>query len=74
MFNSTIGRLLPASTATDIPEVTVEGEESDRPQMTPTTDSEEFELLEKSTDSLGKAKTSGAQSSGKANKRKGKKK
>lgn len=45
------------------------------PQRTPSTDSagEDFEILE-STDSLSKAKVSGAQQGAKANKRKGRKK
>ncbi|UNI14523.1 hypothetical protein JDV02_001141 [Purpureocillium takamizusanense] len=50
-------------------------DDSDTPQHTPTTDSagEDFEMLDKSIDSLSKVKTTGAQSGGKANKRKGKK-
>lgn len=59
-------------------EVALETEEFDsddsNAQHTPSSDStaDDFELLEKSTDSLGKAKASGAQT-GKANKRKNKK-
>ncbi|KAL0938662.1 J domain-containing protein C2E1P5.03 [Colletotrichum truncatum] len=74
-YNRTIGRVLNKNTE----EVDFETEELDSDdgapaQHTPSSDSaaEDFELLEKSTDSLGKAKASGAQS-GKANKRKNKK-
>ena len=51
-------------------------ESSEPGKATPSTDSnEEFELLEKSTDSLGQAKATGNQpSGGKSKKRKGKKK
>ncbi|POR38242.1 Putative J domain-containing protein C2E1P5.03 [Tolypocladium paradoxum] len=50
-------------------------DDSDAPQHTPSSDSagEDFEMLAKSTDSLGKAKASGAQQGGRANKRKGRK-
>ncbi|CAM1506545.1 Fc.00g061860.m01.CDS01 [Cosmosporella sp. VM-42] len=50
-------------------------DDSDVPQRTPSTDSaaEDFEILDKSTDSLSKAKSSGAQQGGKLNKRKGRK-
>ena len=53
----------------------VEDEDSEPGKRTPSTDSaEEFELLEKSVDDLGKAKSTGAsQKSGKASKRKTKK-
>lgn len=74
-FRSTVGRFLPKGN----PEVTEEevgaDEDSDAPQHTPSTDSagEDFELVDQSTDSLSKGKTSGAQLSGKSNKRKGKK-
>lgn len=74
-FNMTAGRFLPSKT----PELEIEiaadeADDSDVPQRTPSTDSagEDFELLDKSTDSLSKGKASGAQQ-GKANKRKGKK-
>lgn len=55
-------------------EIEIDDEDSDTPQHTPTTDSagEDFEILE-STDSLTKAKTTGSQQQGKANKRKGRK-
>lgn len=51
-------------------------EELDAAQDTPSSDSvgEDFELLDKSVDSLGKAKSSGVEKSGKSNKRKNKKK
>lgn len=50
-------------------------DDSDAPQPTPSTDSagEDFEMLDKSTDSLSKAKATGAQQAAKANKRRGKK-
>lgn len=49
-------------------------EDSEPPQHTPSSDSagEDYEFLDKSVDSVGKAKSSGQQSSG-ARKRKGKK-
>lgn len=52
----------------------IDEDESDGAQPTPSSDSaaDDFELLE-STDSLAKAKTSGAQQGGKASKRKNKK-
>ncbi|VUC27159.1 unnamed protein product [Clonostachys rosea] len=73
-FNTTIGRFLPKPAAKQEVEFDLE-DDSDDAQHTPGTDSagEDFELLEKSTDSLSKAKTTGAQQAGKANKRKGKK-
>ena len=71
VFQSTVGRFLPKGAAQaeaeDIPE-----EDSDAPQATPTSSEsagDDFELLDKSTDSLSKVKTSGAQQ-GKATKRK----
>ncbi|KAI8219329.1 putative J domain-containing protein, partial [Colletotrichum sp. SAR 10_86] len=73
-YNRTVGRALNKETE----EVALETEEFDsddgNAQHTPSSDStaDDFELLEKSTDSLGKAKASGAQT-GKANKRKNKK-
>jgi hypothetical protein len=78
MVRSTIGRIFGSSQpGDDITEtIIVDEADSDDPQRTPSTDSagEDFELLDKSTDSLAKAaKTSGAQSGGKANKRRGKK-
>ncbi|KAF4473242.1 Prolyl tripeptidyl peptidase [Fusarium agapanthi] len=74
LFNITAGRFL-FKKPTDLEiEIPAEDEDSDVPQPTPSTDSagEDFELLDKSTDSLTKAQASGA-SQGKANKRKGKK-
>ncbi|RBA10782.1 hypothetical protein FPRO05_05371 [Fusarium proliferatum] len=74
LFNVTAGRFL-SKKPTDLEiEIPAEDDDSDVPQPTPSTDSagEDFELLDKSTDSLTKAKASGA-SQGKANKRKGKK-
>ncbi|KAJ4140844.1 hypothetical protein NW768_000047 [Fusarium equiseti] len=73
LFNITAGRFLSKKSSDDEFEVYADEDDSD-PQPTPSTDSagEEFELVDKSTDSLSKAKASGA-SQGKANKRKGKK-
>ncbi|OLN97003.1 putative J domain-containing protein C2E1P5.03 [Colletotrichum chlorophyti] len=75
-YNRTVGRALGQNNV----ELEAETEELDSDdnepaQHTPSSDSaaEDFELLEKSTDSLGKAKASGAQSGGRANKRKNKK-
>ncbi|KAH6898287.1 hypothetical protein B0T10DRAFT_472204 [Thelonectria olida] len=75
LFNLTVGRLLPKKPENLEIEILEEDDESDAPQRTPSTDSasEGFEILE-STDSLTKAKTTGAQQGGKSNKRKGKKK
>ncbi|KAH7162765.1 hypothetical protein B0J13DRAFT_18904 [Dactylonectria estremocensis] len=77
LFNLTAGRLIPKKPANLEIEVPLDDDESDVPQRTPSsTDSagEDFELLDKSTDSLNTAKASGAQQGGKANKRKGRKK
>lgn len=79
LFNSTVGRLLGSKSNADADadaEELVEDESEDAPQNTPGTDSaaEDFEMISKSTESLSKAKTSGAQQGGKPNKRKGKKK
>ncbi|KAF4459280.1 hypothetical protein FALBO_13951 [Fusarium albosuccineum] len=74
LFNLTAGRFLTKTSDLEI-EIPGDEDDSDVPQRTPSTDSagEDFELLDKSTDSLSKAKASGAQQGGKANKRKGKK-
>ena len=73
-FNSTIGRVF-ASKTPEIEMEDVDGDAEPGSNNTPGSDSavEDFELINKSTESLAKAKTSGAQQ-GKANKRKGKKK
>ncbi|KAF4978795.1 hypothetical protein FZEAL_4885 [Fusarium zealandicum] len=74
LFNLSVGRFLP-NKASDVEfDDAADEEDSDVPQRTPSTDSagEDFELLDKSTDSLSKAKASGAQQ-GKANKRRGRK-
>lgn len=73
IFNATAGRFLPQKSEEDDFEV-LDEDDSDAAQPTPSTDSagEDFEILDKSTDSLSKAKTSGA-SQGKASKRKNKK-
>ncbi|GJN68663.1 hypothetical protein PLICBS_002706 [Purpureocillium lilacinum] len=72
-FNKTVGRFV-AKKDGDL-DAQDFNDDSDTPQHTPTTDSagEDFEMLDKSTDSLSKVKTTGAQAGGKANKRKGKK-
>lgn len=76
LFNLTAGRFLPKKPVDLEIDVLVDDDESDAPQRTPSTDSagEDFEILDKSTDSLNKAKASGAQQGAKANKRKGRKK
>ncbi len=52
----------------------IDDDDSEPGKRTPSTDSaEDFELLEKSVDELGKAKSSGASQKGKASKRKSKK-
>ncbi|KXH68713.1 DnaJ domain-containing protein [Colletotrichum salicis] len=74
-YNRTVGRALGKNNA----ELEIDTEDLDSDdgeiQHTPSSDSaaDDFELLEKSTDSLGKAKASGAQTGGKSNKRKNKK-
>ncbi|KAK2601710.1 hypothetical protein QQS21_004698 [Conoideocrella luteorostrata] len=72
VFNLTLGRFIGKKGA----ELDSETEEEiDTAQRTPNSESvsDEFELLDKSTDSLGKAKSSGMEKSGKPNKRKNKK-
>lgn len=78
MVRSTIGRFFGSSqSGADIDEtITIDDADSDEAQKTPSTDSagEDFEILDKSTDSLNKAAiATGAQSGGRPNKRKGKK-
>ncbi|KAK6213661.1 putative DnaJ domain-containing protein [Colletotrichum tabaci] len=74
-YNRTVGRAL-GQNQVDL-EIDTEDLDSDdgEIQHTPSSDSaaDDFELLEKSTDSLGKAKATGAQTGGKSNKRKNKK-
>lgn len=77
VFNRTVGRVL-GNKASDAGDDNLEVDSDNEPvHHTPSgsTDSaaEDFELLEKSTDSLGKAKSSGAQAAAKANKRRNKK-
>lgn len=80
-YTMTIGRVFPAKESSeaddaDLVELVDDDEDSEPGKATPSTDSnEDFELLEKSTDSLGQAKTTGSQAAGKArsNKRKSKK-
>ncbi|KAJ6446263.1 DnaJ domain-containing protein [Purpureocillium lavendulum] len=71
-FKKTVGRFVAKGDELAVEDI---NDDSDTPQHTPTTDSagEDFEMLDKSTDSLSKVKTTGAQQGGKANKRKGKK-
>ncbi|KJZ76720.1 hypothetical protein HIM_04056 [Hirsutella minnesotensis 3608] len=73
-YNKSIGRFASKSATVDSDDA-ADADDSDAPQPTPSTDSagEDFEMLDKSTDSLAKAKASGAQQSSKANKRRGKK-
>ena len=75
MFNMTAGRFLPKDAMDAETGAGQEDEDSDVPQNTPSTDSagEDFEMLDKSTDSLSKVKTTGAQQGGRPNKRKGRK-
>ncbi|KAH8175802.1 dnaJ domain-containing protein [Sarocladium implicatum] len=76
-YDQTLGRVVPrkAAAAEEL-DVVVDEDDSDEPQRTPSTDSagEDFELLDKSVDSLGKAKSTGTQKAGKPSKRKGRKK
>lgn len=67
-FNSTVGRFLPSKA--DNEETMVEEEVEGSPASESIAD--EFEFINKSTESLNKAKSSGAQQ-GKPKKRKGKK-
>ncbi|KAL7943492.1 hypothetical protein V8C42DRAFT_359172 [Trichoderma barbatum] len=76
IFKSTAGRFLPQSSVKAETDETAE-EDSDVPQHTPSSSEsagEDFEILDKSTDSLSKVKTSGAQQGGKPVKRKSTKK
>lgn len=78
VIRSTVGRVFAKSSSVEAETIVVaEDDESDAPQHTPSTDSagEDFEILDKSTDSLAKAaiKATGAQQGGKAKKRKGRK-
>lgn len=79
ILSSTVGRLLPKSSSAEADtaaEAAAEDDDSEAPQDTPSTDSagEDFELLDKSTDSLtAKATATGAQQGGKAKKRRGRK-
>ncbi|KAL6695868.1 hypothetical protein J3F84DRAFT_372237 [Trichoderma pleuroticola] len=76
IFQSTAGRFLPQSSVNAETDETAE-EDSDVPQHTPPSSEsagEDFEILSKSTDSLSKVKTSGAQQGGKPVKRKTNKK
>ncbi|KAF4123569.1 DnaJ domain [Geosmithia morbida] len=78
---STFGRLFSSGASSDtvegivVDEAEQEAEQQEGGQRSPGSDSasSDFEILDKSTDSLNKAKTSGAQQGGKPNKRKGKK-
>ncbi len=76
LFNASVGRLFGSKSDADAEAEEGADDESDAPQNTPGTDSagEDFEVISKSTESLNKAKTSGAQQGGKAGKRKNKKK
>ncbi|KAL7798069.1 hypothetical protein V8C37DRAFT_368565 [Trichoderma ceciliae] len=77
VFRSTVGRFLPKDSAQAEAEEAAAEEDSDVPQHTPPSSEsagEDFEILDKSTDSLSKVKTSGAQQGGKPTKRKATKK
>ncbi len=88
LFGATVGRILSRKEAADDDESAdeyedeatgpaVDDDDSEPGKATPSTDSnEEFELLEKSTDSLGQAMTTCSQpaNKNKSNKRKGRKK
>lgn len=74
LFNLGPGRFMPGQAAEEDADEGA-GDDSDAPQPTPSTDStgDDFEMLDKSTDTLSKAKATGAQQGAKANKRRGKK-
>ena len=75
ILRSTFGRLLPPSVPAVEEQLVADEDESDEQpaQRTPSSDSD-FEMLDKSTDSLAKiAKATGAQAGGRASKRKNKK-
>lgn len=71
LFSSTVGRFLPSSSSNE-----AAADDAQDGHDTPSSDSVggDFEFLDKSTDSLKSAKTSGSQQGGKAKKRKGGKK
>lgn len=71
VFNLTLGRFIAKKDAEVESDVSEVEEETDAAQRTPS--DSDFELLDKSTDSLGKAKSSGMEKSGKSSKRKNKK-
>lgn len=75
LFNLAWGVLSCKKDVAGEPDAADINDDSDAPQHTPSTDSagEDFEMLDKSTDSLTKAKASGAQQGGRSNKRKGRK-
>ncbi|OAQ95994.1 hypothetical protein LLEC1_07525 [Akanthomyces lecanii] len=75
LFNASVGRLFGSKGDDEADADEAADDDSDAPQNTPSTDSagEDFEVISKSTESLSKAKTSGAQQGGKAGKRKNKK-
>ncbi|KAJ4144789.1 hypothetical protein LMH87_003659 [Akanthomyces muscarius] len=75
LFNASVGRLFGSKADDEAEADEAADDDSDAPQNTPSTDSagEDFEVISKSTESLSKAKTSGAQQGGKAGKRKNKK-
>jgi hypothetical protein len=74
-YDQTIGRVIPRKTEVEEFDDIVDDEDSDEPQRTPSDSAgEDFEMLDKSVDSLGKAKSTGTQKSAKPSKRKGRKK
>ncbi|KAJ6784136.1 hypothetical protein PWT90_09011 [Aphanocladium album] len=75
LFNASVGRLFSRKADADADAEELAEDESDAAQNTPGTDSaaEDFEVISKSTESLSKGKSSGAQQGGKPSKRKNKK-
>ncbi|KAJ3474864.1 hypothetical protein NLG97_g9663 [Lecanicillium saksenae] len=75
LLKASVGRLFGSKANAETEADEVADDESDAPQNTPGTDSaaEDFEVISKSTESLSKAKSSGADQGGKPSKRKNKK-
>ncbi|KAM0332056.1 hypothetical protein ACHAQA_002325 [Verticillium albo-atrum] len=71
-FDRTVGRVLGRKAAADDLDLVDVDSDNDPVHDTPSTDSaaEDFELLDQSTDSLGKAKSSGVQAGSRVNRRK----
>ncbi|KAK0389632.1 hypothetical protein NLU13_3207 [Sarocladium strictum] len=74
LFDQTIGRFIPRKAEEEQLDV-ADDDSLDEPQRTPSDSAgEDFEMLDKSVDSLGKAKSTGTQKGDKPSKRKGRKK